>query len=816
MIVETEDDQLDEPDGVVRATIASGAGHVISEPRSASVSVEDNDAVVVSIEAAAANVGEGEDVRFNLMRVGDLTVALRVSVDVTQQGDVILGRPPTGVVFAVGEEEAVLIVPTEDDQLDESDGLVEARIRERTSQIIAPPGSASVKVIDDDLPAVSIAAIDRKVTEGENARFSVIRLGDLDVPLSLDLEVDQVGDVIPSAFQATVSFDVGADTVLLTVATEDDQVDEDDGLVRATILSGDGYIISGTATAEVAIADNDEAPAITIADASTFESAGEIVFPVALAAQSGKTITVEWATADGTAMASTDYGAASGSLVFAPGETADTIRIAVVDDLLDEENETFTVSLSNPVNTVLGVGAATGTITDDDLAVTKAWLSRFGRTVASQVVDAVDNRLFSGAGQGRALFIGGMGGAGGPNQHRMGLSDIMRGSSFRYSMVDQDAAGEGAGGWTAWGRGATTGFSGAEQEMTLDGQVASGLVGVDYQRGPFLGGLLLSHSQGDGNFAGTPMEGVPNRNGKIESLLTGIHPYLRVALTDRISAWGLLGRGWGSMTTTLDSDAVDIGMDLGAFGARGTILSPDGATGFGLNLKSDAFFAGMDSERSQGGVPAEEASTRRIRLAMEGSRRLVVGEGGMIGLSLETGLRQDGGDAETGTGLEMGGGVRFSHRDLGLTIDANARALLTHQDEDYEEWGVSGAIVFDPDGTEQGFSMRVRSFWGAAMGGVNRLWTQRTMDNLTRGSGLDAQDARLSAQFNYGLEAFGGLALMTPYANIALAGEDTRAYRLGWQVKVGPSLSIALENAFGDRTGTSLGQGLMLRGSMSR
>ena len=45
--------------------------------------------------------------------------------------------------------------------------------------------------------------------------------------------------------------------------------------------------------------------------------------------------------------------------------------------------------------------------------------------------------------------------------------------------------------------------------------------------------------------------------------------------------------------------------------------------------------------------------------------------------------------------------------------------------------------------------------------------------------------------------------LLTPYANIALAGEDTRGYRLGWQVKVGPSLSITLENAFGDRAGMS-------------
>ena len=796
----------------------TGGDYDSEEAAAVELNILETDFPEITIGDAHAEEGAGQivfDVRMDTETNRDVTVRWTTEDATATAGEDYAGGSGQ-LVFKPFETGKEVVIDLLDDDLDEP--------AETFAVILAEPVNATIgdaraigTIRDDDLPLVSIEAVASPVTEGEPARFNVVRVGDLSAPLEVPVRVAERGDYIEDAPASSVSFSVGLDTAVLVVATVDDMLDEEDGAIEATLQARDDYEISGVPSAEVAVADNDEAPAITIADAGALESVGEIAFPVALAAPSGKTITVEWATADGTAVAGADYSAGSGSLIFTLGETADTIRIALVDDVVDEENETFTVSLSNPVNTVPGMGTATGTITDDDLAVTRAWLSRFGRTVASQVVDAVDNRLFSGSAGGQALVIGGF------NQGRMGAGhpdagwmDILRGSAFRYSTVHANATESAASGWTAWGRGATTSFSGTEAEVTLDGQVSSGLVGVDYQRGRFLGGVLLSRSQGDGNFAGAPLEGAPNRSGIIESILTGIHPYLRVNLTDRLGAWGLLGRGSGTMTTTLDGDAVAIGMDLGAFGARGRLLSPSGATGFGLDIKSDAFFADLDSERSQGGIPAEQVNTRRIRLAVEGSGRLVVGESGMIGLSLETGLRQDDGDAETGRGLEVGGGVRFSHRDIGLTVDANARALVTHQDEDYREWGLSGSITFDPDGTEQGFSMRIRSLYGAAMGGADRLWSQHTLNGVTPGVGIGGEDARCNAQFHYGIDTPGGLATMSPYADISLAGEDTRAYRLGWRVKFGPSTSIALENIFGDRDGRSLGHGLMLRASMRR
>ena len=810
------DDEMDEPAETFALSLTTVTNALLGDATTATGMIMDDDLAAVSIRAVANQVMEGEPARFSLLRVGDLSVPLTVPVEVNQVGKVIAGAPPANATFAVGAATAILSVPTEDDQLDEADAVVEARIQDGDDHIVSGESSATVRVTDNDLPSVSIVAVVDRVTEGDDARFEATRLGDLSVPLNVAVEVGQSGDVLSGAPPASVSFAAGADTAVLAVETQDDQLDEDDGMVKATLAEGGGHVVAGAGDAMVTIADDDAAPTVAIANAQAPESAGEIVFIVSLGGPSGRMVTADWATSDGTATAGDDYGAGSGSLVIEPGRMSDTIRIEVMDDLLDEESETFAVALGTLVNTQPGTVAATGTIMDDDVPVAKAWLSRFGRTVATQVVDAVSDRVFHG-GPGVGLMIGG------GNHPDAGWGDIIPSSSFRFSSMKQVGPGQAAQGWTIWGRGASNRFSGEETEMSLDGGVVTGMVGADYQRGSMLAGLLLSHSQGGGDYRGTPldlsgrpMQGIVNRPGDLGSSLTGVHPYIRVNITERIAAWGLFGHGRGRMTVSPGGHDTGIGMNLGAVGARGALLSPGASGGFGLALKSDAFFAGVSSDRSDGGLPAEDVGTSRLRLALEGSRSIVSGNGGRLGLSLEAGLRQDGGDAETGTGLEMGGRVRYANPQHGLSVEASARGLLAHEDENYEEWGVSGALVFDPDRTERGFSIRMRTAMGAVRGGVDRLWSQHTVDGLTRGRSALGDEPSVNAEVNYGVGTLGEQAVVTPFANILLAGGETPGYRLGWRVRVGPSFRLSLENTFGgDRRGSS-GRGLRFRGSLRR
>ncbi len=115
-----------------------------------------------------------------------------------------------------------------------------------------------------------------------------------------------------------------------------------------------------------------EAPTISIDDVSVTEGnsgATPAGFTVSLDTPSTETVTVDYATADGSATAGLDYTAASGTLTFLPGQTSKPVSVDVLGDLLDEPNETFSVSLSNPVNTSFGDDVGTGTILDDDETV---------------------------------------------------------------------------------------------------------------------------------------------------------------------------------------------------------------------------------------------------------------------------------------------------------------------------------------------------------------------------------------------------------------------------------------------------------------
>ncbi len=112
---------------------------------------------------------------------------------------------------------------------------------------------------------------------------------------------------------------------------------------------------------------------ISIGDATVTEGNSgtvNLTFTVTLSGASGNTVTVNFATSNGTATAGSDYTQNNGTITFAPGETSKTITIAVTGDSIDEDNETLTVTLSSPSGATIADGTATGTITDDDTAGT--------------------------------------------------------------------------------------------------------------------------------------------------------------------------------------------------------------------------------------------------------------------------------------------------------------------------------------------------------------------------------------------------------------------------------------------------------------
>ena len=513
------------------------------------------------------------------------------------------------------------------------------------------------------------------------------------------------------------------------------------------------------------------------------------------------------------------------ALTIPAGATASTgagITVTAVHD--DAITGTRRVALSA---TVSGGGSAvtvpravTLRVRDDDdrAAVTPpapGWLARFGRTVADQAVGAVGVRLEAASGirsemqiAGYSLAAGGSPaswkacGAWSPalgDRHGMGAPeigerfgvgtrglddrcrseartltghDLLTGSSFAFTGGSTET-----GFSTVWGSGAVTRFDGREGAMTLDGEVASALVGADFRRDRATMGLAVAYSSGDGSYRGTG-------RGRVESTLTAIYPYGRYDVDARVTVWGVAGYGAGTLTLTPDGAAgieTDMGLVLGAAGLRGVLVDPSGDTGVELAVKSDALAVRTSSDRAEG-LADVEADVTRLRLGLVGAWRGLEAGRGTLTPTLELGLRRDGGDAETGFGLEAGAGIAWHDPCCGIAAELRAHGVLTHEAGRFRERGLSGSFAWDPaPDTERGFSLRLSQMMGASdSGGVQTLFRDvAPTEFATIGNGRDAR--RFEARLGYGVGAFGNRLTMTPEVGFGRSNH-IREYGLGWRL----------------------------------
>jgi hypothetical protein len=171
-----------------------------------------------------------------------------------------------------------------------------------------------------------------------------------------------------AATSGSLSFPAGTTTRTITVNVAGDTLDEANetfnvnlsNATNASIVDGQGV---GT------INDNDTAPSFSINNVTVNESNSGTVtagFTVSLSTASGQTVTVNYATAAGSATTPADFTAASGTLTFPAGTTSLPVNVLVVGDTLDEANETFTVNLSGATNASISDGQGLGTINDND------------------------------------------------------------------------------------------------------------------------------------------------------------------------------------------------------------------------------------------------------------------------------------------------------------------------------------------------------------------------------------------------------------------------------------------------------------------
>ncbi|MDQ4108695.1 MAG: hypothetical protein M3138_07835 [Actinomycetota bacterium] len=192
--------------------------------------------------------------------------------------------------------------------------------------------------------------------------------------LSVDWTTAEGTATEPADFAAasgTVSLSRSGPTAIVSVPITADALDEPDEAfaVKLSNLVGiPGQI--GDAQATGTITDDDAIPALSIDDVALGEGDGgptTASFTLSLSAPSGRTVTVDWASADGTASQPMDYVAGSGMATFVPGDTIATADITVNGDTDLELDEAFTVALTNPTNATVTDASGTGTILADEV-----------------------------------------------------------------------------------------------------------------------------------------------------------------------------------------------------------------------------------------------------------------------------------------------------------------------------------------------------------------------------------------------------------------------------------------------------------------
>ena len=633
-----------------------------------------------------------------------------------------------------------------------------------------------------------------------------------------------------TATSGTLTFAAGETSKTVAVTVLSDSHNEGNETMKLTLsnATGTAEISDGEATGTITT----PTILVSVADATVAEpgagGSATLDFAVTLNRppylSAGK-VTVDYATSNDTATAGSDYTATSGTLTFAVGESSKTVAVTVLSDSHNEGNETMKLTLSNAKGTaVIGDaaiddGEAVGTITNEG-PIPQAWISRFGRTVADQVLEAVDTRLRSEPTPGLEVTLAG---------ERLGWSadadasqpvaqlaqwlvvgnddngdiavravtgrELLANSSFALS--SRTAAG---GLLSFWGRGAVTSFEGREGELSLDGEVTTWMVGTDWSWGQWQGsearrstaGLLLSRSTADGGYD-SPAGG---SSGDVDATLTGVFPWGSHRFTDRLEVWGAVGYGQGELEVTSklptgeDDATLTAGLNLwlAAGGLRGTLLD-GGNDGLTLTGTTDAMVVGTTSERVTG-LEAAQATVTRLRLGLEAQRPFPLGKpeagsGATVTPSLELGLRHDGGDAETGFGLDLGGGMVLSHPERGLEVELRGRGLLTHAAEGFRDHGFSGSLSWrqKPD-SDLGAALSLsQTMGGSSSGGADSLLSRVTLEGLAANDDGDddLKNQRLEVKFGYGFPVFGDRFTLTPELGLGLY-DSGRDYRIGWRL----------------------------------
>lgn len=359
---------------------------------SQTVTILNDDPGTVSV--APVSITEGHSGKnmlvFNVSMSGPTTSPVSVSFE-SQDGTALAGIDFEAVAgqltFAPGETQKTISVPILGDRISEQNEAFTIKLTGSSGATIAT-ATATGTILNDD-PLINIESAQflegQPTTPGSHTVYLPVRLSQAtDIPVSVDFATSNGSAEAPSDYIATsgtLTFAAGQTIQYIELQIVGDLTFEPDETFSVKLSNPRGAQL-GTDTGVVTI-EPDE-PFISAQDVTIMEGQTGIkslVFTVTLSQVQSSAVTVDYATADDTANAGSDYTAVSGTVTFAPGETTKTVSVPIQGDTLQEPDETFRLLLSNASGAGLATAEVHGVIADDEIGITISDSSQLEGTI---------------------------------------------------------------------------------------------------------------------------------------------------------------------------------------------------------------------------------------------------------------------------------------------------------------------------------------------------------------------------------------------------------------------------------------------------